>query len=179
MSEHQKDTEFLRRIIVYDDTEEHRDLEKKIAGVQRDERCLQRVALAAVLFTLAAMAGLAYTAILEGNFPYNQSQLVVTVLCDFGLASLICLVGFAVFLLVYRSRLNRLREECRRSVMRLIEVRLGKSQAAALRNGLFESGDREITQNSKEVIGSQENLGSLREAAMDDESNHPNHLSAA
>ena len=179
MSEHQKDTEFLRRIIVYDDTEEHRDLEKKIAGVQREERCLQRVALAAALFTLVAIVGLGYTAILEENFPYNQSQMVVTVLCDFGLASLICLVGFAVLLLVYRNRLNRLREECRHSVVRLIEVRMGKSQVVVLHDNHFGAGDRETTQNSTKVIGSPENLGLLRQGAMDDESNHSNHLSAA
>ena len=129
MSEHQKDTEFLRRIIVYDDAEEHHELEKKIAQVQRDERCVQRAALAAVLFTLAAMVGLAYTAIFQENFPYNQSQLVVTVLCDLGLASLICLVAFAVLLMVYRNRLNRLRDECRHLVTRLVEFHVGKSKS--------------------------------------------------
>ena len=129
MSEHQKDTEFLRRIIVYDDTEEHHELEKRIAQVKRDERCVLRAAFAAALFALAALVGLGYVALLETNFPYNESQLFVTVLCDVGLASLICLVGFSVLLMVYRNRLNRLREECRHLVTKLVELHVGSSKS--------------------------------------------------
>lgn len=155
--------------MVYGDSEEHRELERRIAQLQRNEHCVQRVALAAVLFTLAAMVGLAYVAILEDNFPYNQSQLVVIVFCDLGLASLICLIGFGVLLLAYRNRLNRLREECRGLVTRLVEVRLGKSQVATMRNGPFETGDREMAHNSTKVTGSPENPGSLREARVKSE----------
>ncbi len=129
MSEHQKDTEFLRRIIVYGDTEEHHDLEKRITQVQRDERCVQRVALAAVLFALAAMVGLAYTAILEENFPYNESQLLVTILYAVFLASVISLVTFSLLLIVYRKRLNRLREECRHLVTKLVEFHVSTSKS--------------------------------------------------
>src|SRR6185369_10625252 len=154
---------FLRRIIVYDDTEEHRELDRRIAQLQRDEYCVQRAALAAVLFTLAAMAGLAYVAILENNFPYNQSQLLVTVLCDVGLASFICVVGFSSLLVVYRNRLNRLREECRQLVMKLVERQLGKSRAASLRNAPSEPGDRKINLNPAKVDGFPEGPGSLRE----------------
>jgi len=162
MSEHQKDTEFLRRIMVYDASEEHRALEKRIAQVQCDEHCVKRVALAAVLFALAAIAGLTYVAILEENFPYNQSQLVVTVFCDLGLASLICLMGFTALLLAYRKGLNRLREECRRLVTKHFESHVGKSPAATLT-----------------ILGSPGGPGSLPERAVDDENNRPNHLSAA
>lgn len=161
MSEHQKDTEFLRRLLVYAETEEHRKLDRRIAQLQRDEHCVQRVALAALLFVLAAVAGLAYVAILEDNFPYNQSKLLVTVFCDVGLASLICLVDFVVLLVVYRRRLNRLREECRQLVKRLIDLHLGRSVAAA------------------NVAKSPEWLGSLGAMAMDDENNHSSDLSAA
>ena len=72
MSEHQKHTEFLRRIIVYADTEAHRELDRRIAQLQRDEHCIRRAALAAVFFTLAALAGLVYVAILDENFPYTR-----------------------------------------------------------------------------------------------------------
>jgi uncharacterized membrane protein YcjF (UPF0283 family) len=143
MSEHQKDTEFLRCIIVYADTEEHRELDRRIAQIQRNERCVKRVALGAVLFALAAMVGLAYVEILEGNFPYNESQLLSTVLCDLGLASLICLVEFVILLMVYRRRLNKLREECRQSVKKLVEFHLDKSRVAARPNHRSEPADRE------------------------------------
>ena len=44
MSEHEKDLAFLRQCIFYDDTDERRKLEERIAQVKRDERCVQRAA---------------------------------------------------------------------------------------------------------------------------------------
>ena len=38
---------------------------------------------------------------------------VIRVLCEIGLASLICLVAFAGLLMGYRKKVNRLRDQCR------------------------------------------------------------------
>jgi uncharacterized membrane protein len=179
MSEHQKDTDFLRRIIAYGDSEEHRELDGKIAQVQRDERCVKRVALAAALFTLTALVGLAYTAIFDESFPYNQSRLLVTILCDVGLASLICVVGFVVLLMVYRMRLNELREECRHSVKRLIEFHLDKSRVMAPQHDRSDPADPDIARRSATVTGSSERHGPEGGVVIDDKNNHPNDLSAA
>lgn len=178
MSEHQKHTEFLRRIIGYADTEEHRELEKRIVQVQREEHCVRRVIWAAAMFTLAAMVGLAYVAILEENFPYNQSQLVVKIFCDLTLASLICMAGFTVLLIVYRQRLNRLRDECRGLITRIFESCLGKSVIATRQNNPAKPADDETDRNLSEVTPSPERPRTL-EMAMHDEKNHPNNLSAA
>ena len=88
---------------------------------------MRKLSAAIMTTALAAMVGLAYTALFQEDFPYNQSELTVKVLCDLGLASLICLVAFAVLLMVYRSRLNQLREECRHLVTRLVEFHVGNS----------------------------------------------------
>ena len=154
----------MSRIIVYDDTEEHHELENRIAQVQRDERCVQRVTSVTAFSTLVAMAGLAYVAILGEDFSYTQSQIVVTVFCILGLTSLICLVSFAALLAVYRRRLNRMRRECRRLVTSLLEPHPGNFHVTNLRNGSSESGDREIAHNSAKVNGSVRSLGSLRES---------------
>jgi len=151
MSEHQKDTDFLRCLINYGDTEEHRELENRIAQVQRDERCVRRVAWAAALFTLAGLVGLVYTAILDQSSPFDQSLTVVTILCDMGLASLICLVAFVVLLVVYRIRLNGLREECRHSVKTLIEFHLDKSRVMAEPHGCSYPSDPQIARRSPVV----------------------------
>ena len=132
-----------------------------------------------MFFTLAALAGLVYVAILDENFPYNPSQILVTVLCDVGLASLVCVAGFSLLLVVYRKRLNRLREECRQLVEKVVERELGKSRAASLGDGRSDPGDREISHLPTKVIGSPEGLGSVRRRAMNDENNHPNELLAA
>ena len=130
MSEHQRDTSFLRHIILYDDTEERRKLEDRIARVQRDARCVLRAALAAGLFTALALAGFAYGGILHENFPHNDSQLGFRILCQLGLTSLICLLGFAGLLTFYRWKLNRLRDECRHLIQRFLESRHGKPSEA-------------------------------------------------
>jgi hypothetical protein len=160
MSEHQKDTDFLRCLINYGDTEEHRELENRIAQVQRDERCVRRVILAAALFTLTALVGLVYTAILDESFPYDQSPTVITILCDVGLASLICLAGLVVLLVVYRIRLNGLREECRHSVKSLIEFQLNKSRVMAPRHDRSDPADAEIARRSPVVADFPEKVGS-------------------
>lgn len=132
MSEHQVETAFLRSVIRYDDSDEPRKLNQSIAQVQRDERCVQRVVWMIVPFPMVALAMIAYGTILHQNFPYNGSEVVFRVLCEVLLASLICLVALAGLLICYRQKLNRLREECRRLVARLLESHLSKRHIPTL-----------------------------------------------
>jgi hypothetical protein len=148
MSEHQKETTFLRHVILYADCDEHRRLEENIAQVQRDERCVQRVASVTALFPVLAIASIAYGGILQENFPYNGSGLVFKILCELGLASLICLVAFAGLLMVYRRRLNRLREECRQLVTRLLESHLGTPHIQTLPGSHRGADNREAFQGT-------------------------------
>ena len=143
MSEHHRDTAFLRDIIRYDESDERRKLEKNIAQVQRDERCVQRLALVISLVPGLAIAGIAYGALLQRNFPYGLSEHVIRVFCELVLASLICLGGFAGLLAVYRWKLNRLRNECRQLVMRLLESHLGKPHLETLPRSQRASEERE------------------------------------
>jgi len=153
MSEHETETAFLRHIILYDDSEERRKLEKSIAQVHRDTHCVQRVASVTALFPLLAIAGIAYGALLQESFPYNASDLVFRVLCVLGLASLVCLVGFAGLLTVYLRKLHRLQKEARQLVIRLLESRLGNPHVATLpgRHRVFAGG--EAFQGAPELSG--------------------------
>lgn len=126
MSEHHRETAFLRQLIAFDDNPEHRCLEQRIARLKRDERCVQRAASLMALFMALAVAALGYDAIFEDNFGYGRSQFVIKLVCELGLASLISFVAMAGLLIVYRFKLSRLREECRRLVTILLESRLGK-----------------------------------------------------
>ena len=143
MSEHQIQTAFLRSVIVYDDSDEPLKLNESIAQVQHDQRCVQRMACAMALFLMLGLAGYGYGAILQENFPYNLSQHVINIFCGFVLASLICLVVFAGLLAVYREKLNRLRERCRRLAARLLESRLGKPHTPTLTGSHRGTDDRE------------------------------------
>lgn len=148
MSEHQIETAFLRRVILYDDSEEPLKLNKSIAQVQQDERCVQRMAAAMALFLMLGLACVGYGVILQENFPYNLPRPVINVFCGLVLASMICLVAFAGLLAVYRMKLNRLREECRRLVARLLESHLGKPHIPTLAGSHRGADDREAFQRA-------------------------------
>jgi hypothetical protein len=143
MSEHQKETAFLRHVILYDGSEERHKLEQSIAQVQREQRCMRRVASVPVLFLLLMAAGVVYELILGEDFPGSRSELVFKILCELSLASLICLVTFAGLLTFCRLKLNRLREDCRGLVKRLLESRLGKPPLETLPGSQRVSAHRE------------------------------------
>jgi hypothetical protein len=65
MSEHQTETAFLRRIILYDDSDECRALEKSIAQTLHEVRSVQRVASVMALLLLLAIAGFGYEMFLQ------------------------------------------------------------------------------------------------------------------
>jgi len=153
MSAHQTETAFLRHIILYDDSDECRKLKNSIAQIQRDMHCVQRVASVTALFPVLAIAGIAYGMLLQENFPYNGSELVLRVLCELGLASLICLSCFAGLLTVYRKKLDRLRKEARQLVIRLLESHLGKPQIPTSPSSHRVFGDGEAFQGATEVSG--------------------------
>jgi hypothetical protein len=153
MSEHQRETAFLRHIIRQGDSDECRRLEQSIAQVQSDQRCVQRVASVTSLCPLLAIAGIGYGGILEENFPYGGFELVFRLLCVLGLASLICLVVFAGLLVLYRLELNELREECRGLVKRLLESHPIKPHSASLPGTQRASEDRDAFQRTGELSG--------------------------
>ena len=130
MSEHQKQTAFLRQCLLYDDTGERHELEESITQLQRNERCVRRAVCLMALLVALAMAGLCYSAVVPADDPHNLSQLVTQfdskVFCALGLGSLICLVVFTGLGMVHRNKLDQRREECRRLAAKLVESRLGK-----------------------------------------------------
>ena len=133
MSEHRTETGFQTHSIVFDDGDPRRKLEERIAQVQRDEGCVQRAASLMALFVVLGAVGFGYGAVLEENFPYGQSSFVIKLICEIGLAALISLVAFVGLLLSYRNKLNRLREECRGLVTKILESHNAISNLPGLR----------------------------------------------
>jgi hypothetical protein len=68
-----------------------------------------------------AAGGFAYGMILGNNFPYGEHRTILRIISVLGLTSLISLGAFSVLLLAYRLKLDRLREDCRRLVTKLLE----------------------------------------------------------
>src|ERR1051325_7300427 len=133
MSEHEKQTAFLRQCLLYHDAGERHELEESISQLQRNLHCVRRAVWLMALLVALAMAGLCYSAVVPTDDPHNLSQLVMQfsskVFCALGLGSMICLVAFAGLGVVHRSKLDQRREEWRRLAAKLLESRLGKPRA--------------------------------------------------
>ena len=154
MSEHQRETAFLRQCLLYDDTAERHKLEEGITQAQRGECCVRRAVLLMVLLTALAAAGLCYAAVFLTDYPQNTSQFltpfIIKIFCALGVGSLICMLAFAGLGVVYRKDLDQRREECRRLATKLLESRLGKPRAMPL-SGILKEQEF-IVNYSKAVV---------------------------
>jgi len=134
MSEHDRETEFVTRIIGYADTSERQTLEERMGKTRSDEKCVRRAAYLMILFAGLAIAGLSYGIIFAADFPLDMTQLLtrmaIKALSVVALSSLICAVAFFALGLLYRRELNRHREECRHLSIKLLEARLGQPQTS-------------------------------------------------
>ena len=125
MSEHQRNTAFLRQCLLYDDAPERHQLEERLTQVQRNQRCVRRAVWLMVLVAALTTTGLCYSAIFLAEYPQNESPFLIRLLCELGLASLICLMAFLGLGMIYGKQLEQRREECRRLATKLLESRLG------------------------------------------------------
>jgi hypothetical protein len=130
MNEHEKQTAFLREIIRYEDTAEHKKLDDEIMRLQRQLHVLQRAVYWMTLLAALAIAGLSYAVVLSTDFPHNASrffaQVCVKAPCALGLASLVSLLCFAGLGVAYRKELNGRREDARRLAGKFLASRLSK-----------------------------------------------------
>jgi len=100
-------------------------VEERLSQLHCNERCVRRAVWIMVLLTALATTGLCYSGIFLAEFPQNESPLIIRLLCELGLASLICLMVFLGLGMIYRKESHRHREECRRLATKLLESRLG------------------------------------------------------
>ena len=155
MSDHEKHTAFLRQCILYDESTRRHELHERITRIQRDARCVRRAVWLMAMLIALVVAGLSYEVILVDNFPYNLPQLIINLVCALGIGSLISLLTFMGLGMVYRSKLDQQREECRQLVSRLLESRLGKPVTTPLRdNRAGEEGARRIREIVETAQGS-------------------------
>jgi len=126
MSEHQRETDFLRHCISYDESPERQKLDARLTQILRDERCVRRAVWLMSVLAALALTGLCFATFLTENISQDTSHLIIKVISALGLASMICLVAFVGLRLIYRMKLDQRREECRQLVTSLLESRLGK-----------------------------------------------------
>ena len=130
MSDHHKQTEFLKRCLGYEESARCRELKQQITQIQRDERCVRSAVWLMAILTALAVTGLGYPAILLANFPYSAPRFIVNLFCSIGAGSFVSFLAFAGLGVIYRKRLEHRREECRQRVSKLLETRLGNARPA-------------------------------------------------
>ena len=123
MSERQKQTEFLKTLLGYEDTEERRALEARLHKAERDERCLRRACGLVSLMAFFSLAGLGYSAVLVPEFFHNATPWLVKFFYALVLGSAFCLTVFTSLWLWYRSVSNRHCGECRRFFLAVLEAK--------------------------------------------------------
>src|SRR4026207_1952740 len=129
MSEQQRDTAFLTRLISYDDSDERHNLAEKIARLQSGGRGGRRAAGLMVLFSALATAGISYAAVFllhPDNVMQFLDQPMIKVLSAVALSSWLCLLAFNALAVFYRMELARHREQCRCLAMKILEARLSR-----------------------------------------------------
>ena len=121
MSKRQKQTAFLKTLILHGDAEVRTQLEERIKRAERDEQCAWRALWLVSVLAVFSAFGICYSAVLIPEFFHNSWHKVVRLFCGLGLASLVCAVSFLACWLWCRAVLNRVQEDCRRFVMAMLE----------------------------------------------------------
>jgi len=124
MSEYRKQAAFLRNRLAYSDSEEHTQLQERLAQAERNERCILCACRLVGLIAGFGLAGLGYSAVLLPEFFHSSSHFLVQFFSALGLGSCMCLTVFIGLWLYYRSFVNRIHEECRRLITKMLEDRL-------------------------------------------------------
>lgn len=124
MTERDKQTEFLMRLLVLADSKAEGDLYARIQQAHHDEKCVRFAFSLVGLIGGFAVAGLGYCAVLHPEFLDNSTPTLVKIFCAVGLGSLICMIVFLVCWLWYRNISNKVYDECRRLLMDVIPSRL-------------------------------------------------------
>src|SRR5260221_2993407 len=94
MTERQKETKFIKNLILCEDSEQGRRLQERIKSAEKDEKCIRCAVYLVLVITLLSFSGLGYSAVLVPEFARFSSHLATRVCCAIGLGSLICLAIF-------------------------------------------------------------------------------------
>ena len=131
MSEYRKQAEFLKLLLEYDETPESHALRERLTIAERNEYSIYSACRLVGMVGILALFGLGYSAVLLPSFFDRSSHFLIQLCSALGLGSTLCLAVFVGLWLWYRGTSNKVREECRRSISKLID---GKFRPEKLRD---------------------------------------------
>ena len=127
MSEYRKQAAFLKALMMYEENTEHHFLVERLGHAEKNEHCILCACRLVGLIAMVGLAGLGYSAVLLPEFFDHSPHVVIGFFSALGLGSLLCLVAFVGLWLWYRRALNRVHDECRRAVTRMLDCRFKTS----------------------------------------------------
>lgn len=130
MTEYRRQVAFLKTLLSYGDTEGHRILQDRLAQAEKNERCLLCACRLVGLIGSLGLLGLGYSAVLLPEFFHRSSHVLIQLFSALGLGSAMCLLFFIGLWFYYRGIVNRIHDECRRTVTRMLESRMSVPEHA-------------------------------------------------
>jgi hypothetical protein len=124
MTEYSKQSAFLKQLMELDQSAETRLLRDRLQTAERNERCVLSACGLVAIIALFGLAGLGYSAVLLRQFFDSQTHVLIRIFGALGLGAGLCLLFWVGLWFYYRGAVNRVREECRRQVTRMLEARL-------------------------------------------------------
>ena len=164
MSEHRKQSEFLKKLVMHDDSPANRSLCDRLGAAERNERCLLLACRLVGLIALVALAGIGYSAVLLPEFFDNATHVVLRFFSALGLGSALCFVVFLALWFWYRTSTNQIHDEFRRVITAMLEARL-KTTTTTFYPVLVEDPNLKITTVGDAGSSSGAGLVGLRKAS--------------
>ncbi len=94
-----------------------------------------------ILLALITAAAFGYGAVFEETFLFRGRRFITTFICALACASPVCLATFLMLLVKYRRELNRLLEECRQLITKVMEDRLSRLGTTTCTGSQSQTGD--------------------------------------
>lgn len=131
MSEYKRQSAFLKKLVMIEDTADNRALCERLCHVERSERCLQCACRLVGLIALLGLTGLGYAAVLLPQFFDNSTHFIIRLCSAVGLGSCLCFAVFLALWYSYRRIANRIHSECRLVILKTLSARFPSATSGA------------------------------------------------
>jgi hypothetical protein len=132
MSEYKRQSAFLKKLAMLEDTADNRALCERLCHVERSERCLQCACRLVGLIALLGLAGLGYAAVLLPQFFDNSTHFIIRLCSAVGLGSCLCFTVFLALWYSYRRIANRIHSECRLVILKTLSAKFPSAASGSL-----------------------------------------------
>lgn len=129
MSEYKKQSAFLKKLMLIEDTAENRALLERLCQVECSEKCLQYACRLVGSIALLGLAGFGYAAVLLPQFFDNSTHLIIRLCSAVGLGSCLCFAIFLALWYSYRRIANRIHSEIRLVILKTLSARFPSATA--------------------------------------------------